>query len=155
MTAEIKQLFEKYNIDDIFAPLMEHYNSASIRAGSFVVIDKKALADRDIYNDLKIKRGLEFMKNLEVLADSGQTLFVSALKIVKPSSAYMAETAPNNFEEADIVVQKVPGLYNSPMTVHTSILKTVVSPMDIHGHPIPDEFSQKTKIVKSQSLNLT
>jgi hypothetical protein len=153
MSAEIEQLLEKYNIDDIFVPLMEHYNPASIRGGSFVVINKEALADPDISKDLKIRRGPEFVKNLEVLANSGQTLFVSALKIVKPSSAYMAETAPNNFEEADIVVQKVPGLYNSPMTVPTSILKTVVAPNDIYGHPIPDEFSQKTKIEKGRTLD--
>lgn len=153
MNDHTKQLLEKYNPENFLNPLLEHYNSASIRGGSFVVIDPEALKNPEISKELKMKRGEEFYKNLEVLAKSAQTLFVSALKIVKPTHAYIAEIAPNNFEEADLVVQKVPGLYNAPITVPTSILKTIVNPMDIHGHPIPDEFNQKTQITKGQTLD--
>lgn len=153
MNDETKQLLEKYNPEDILAPVLEHYNPASIRGGSFVVIDPEALSDPDISKELKSKRGGDFYKNLEILAATKQTMFVSALKIVKPTSAYISEISPNNFEEADLVVQKVPGLYNSPITVPTSILKTVVNPMDIHGHPIPDEFSQKIRIEKGTELD--
>ncbi len=152
MNDHTKQLLEKYNPENFLAPLLEHYNPASIRGGSFVVIDPTALKNPDIAKELKAKRGVEFYNNLALLAKSAQTLYVSALKVVKPTSAYISELPANNFEEADLVVQKVPGLYNSPITVPTSILKTIVSPSDVYGHPIPDEFNQKSPIVKGETL---
>lgn len=150
MNNNTKQILEKYNPEKILQPVLEHYNPTSIRGGSFVVICPKALKNPDITRELKMKRGEEFYNNLTLLAKTKKPLYVSALKIVKPTSAYIAETAPNNFEEADLVVHNVPGLYYAPITVPTSILKMTVHPMFAHQLPIDDEFSQKTKITKGE-----
>ena len=153
MNDATKALLEKYNPENLLQPVLEHYNPASIRGGSFVVIDPKALKNLDVARSLRSTRGEEFFANLVVLAKSAQPMFVSALKSVKPSSAYIADTSPNNFEEADLVVQKVPGFYAAPITVPTVILKTIVAPNDIHGHPIPDEFNQKSKETRGDTLD--
>ncbi len=148
MTDKTKELLEKYDLEEIVKPIMEHYNDTSIRGGSFVVIDPKGLSFKKTADELISKRGQEFYNNLMVLAKQKKPLYVSALKIVKPTSAYMAETAPNNFEEADLIIHNVPGLYHSPITVPTSILKMAVSPMFINQHPISDEFASHHKTEK-------
>lgn len=152
MNPKTKEFLEKYNPENIFQPVLEHYNSASIRGGSFVVICPKTLNDPDIRKDLMMKRGEEFFNNLVLLANSKTVLYVSALKIVKPTSSYISETQPNNFEEADLVTHKTPGLYYAPITVPTSILKTTVSPMFVHQQPIDSDLVQKNKIVKGDEL---
>lgn len=152
MNTYTAKILEKYNPDNILSPILEHYNSASIKGGSFVVICPKALKDPDIAKELKMKRGLDFYGNLMLLADKKQPMYVSALKMVKPTSAYMAETAPNNFEEADLLMRTAPGFYRAPITVPTSILKTIVDPMFIHQLPISSEFVQQNRIVKSETL---
>lgn len=153
MNEQTKLLLKIYNPENFIKPILEQCDPRTIKGGSFVVIDAKALKNKTIATELVARRGIEFYKNLEVLARTKQTMLVSALKIVKPTSAYISETSPNNFEEADLVVQKVPGLYNSPITVPTSILKTVAGSCDIYGHPIPDEFNQKTEIVKTANMD--
>lgn len=152
MNESTKSILEKYNPENILLPIIEHYNPTSIRGGSFVVIDPKAIKNPDICKELKMKRGEEFYNNLVFLSKKKQPMYVSALKIVKPTSAYIAETSPNNFEEADLVSHTAPGLYYAPITVPTSILKTIVDPMFANQLPIDDEFSQKTKITKGDTL---
>lgn len=152
MNESTKSILEKYNPEKIISPILEHYNPTSIHGGSFVVIDPKAVKNPDIVKELKMKRGEEFYNNLVFLSKKKQPMYVSALKIVKPSSAYIAETSPNNFEEADLVSHTAPGLYYAPITVPTSILKTIVDPMFANQLPIDDEFSQKTKITKGDTL---
>jgi len=153
MTEKTKQFLEKYNPENIFTPVLEHYDSSSIRGGSFVVICPKMITNPDIKKELIMKRGEEFYNNLSIMAKNKTVLYVSALKIVKPTSAYIAETSPNNFEEADLVVHKTPGLYYAPITVPTSILKTSVHPMFVNQQPIDSEIVQKNKIVKDQQLD--
>lgn len=152
MRQSTKEILEKYNPENIINPIVEHYNPASIRGGSFVVIDGKALKNRDIASELIKRRGEGFYQNLTLLANSKQPLYVTALKIVKPTSAYIAETAPNNFEEADIVIHKTPGLYSSPITVPTSILKPIVDPMFAHQLPIDDSLVHKPKLTKAEKF---
>lgn len=153
MNEKTKHLLEKYNPENIFSPVLEHYNSASIRGGSFVVICPKMLSNLDIKRELIMKRGEEFYNNLVLMAKNKTVLYVSALKIVKPTSAYIAETSPNNFEEADLVTHKTPGLYYAPITVPTSILKTTVNPMFVSQQPIDPDLVQKNRIVKDQELD--
>jgi hypothetical protein len=152
MNESTKSILEKYNPENIITPILEHYNPTSIRGGSFVVIDPKAVKNPDIVKELKMKRGEEFYNNLVFLSKKKQPMYVSALKVVKPSSAYISEISPNNFEEADLVSHTAPGLYYAPITVPTSILKTIVDPMFANQLPIDDEFSQKTKITKGDTL---
>ena len=153
MNEKTKDILEKYNPDSIFQPILEHYNSASIRGGSFVVVDPEALKNEDITKELKMKRGEDFYSNLVLLAKSKKPLYVSALKIVKPTSSYIAEIAPNNFEEADLVVHTTPGFYHSPITVPTSILKTITDPMYVMQQPIDPSIVQKNRITKSETLD--
>ena len=153
MNDKTKSILEKYDPVQILDTIIEHYNPASIRGGIFVVIDQNQLSDPDISKELKVKRGPEFFNNLLLLAKKKQPLYVSALKIVKPTSAYISEISPNNFEEADVVIHKTPGLYSAPITVPVSILKTIVDPMFAHQLPIDDELSQKSPIVKGQTLD--
>jgi len=153
MNERIKSILEKYDPANIINPILEHYNPASIRGGSFVVIDSEALKNEDILKDLVAKRGQAFIENLKILAGKKQPLYVSALKIVKPTSSYIAETAPNNFEEADLVIHNTPGLYSAPITVPTSILKTITDPMFAHQQPIDDDLVQKNRIDKSKTLD--
>lgn len=153
MNNKTQELLEKYNPEDIFQPVLEHYNPDSIRGGSFVILDGKALKNPDIKKELIMKRGEPFYNQLLLLAKNETPLYVSALKIVKPTSAYISETAPNNFEEADLVSHKVPGLYYAPITVPTSVLRTTTAPMYVMQQPIDPEIVQKNKIVKSQDLD--
>jgi hypothetical protein len=153
MNKSTKQILEKYNPENILNPIIEHYNPASIRGGSFVVIDPKAVKNPDIAKELKMKRGEEFYNNLVFLSKKKQPMYVTALKIVKPTSAYISEIAPNNFEEADVVSHTTPGLYYAPITVPTSILKTIVDPMLAHQLPVDDSLVQKTKITKGETLD--
>lgn len=153
MNQKTKEFLEKYNPENIFKPVLEHYNSASIRGGSFVVICPKMLANPDIKRELVMKRGEEFYNNLSLMAKNKTVLYVSALKIVKPTSAYISETAPNNFEEADLVTHKTPGLYYAPITVPTSILKMTVNPMFVNQQPIDSDLVQKDNTVKSAELD--
>jgi hypothetical protein len=152
MNSKTEKLLEKYNPAEIFQPVLEHYNPASIRGGSFVVICPKTLKNPDIKKELIMKRGESFYNQLVLMANNKTVLYVSALKIVKPTSAYMSETAPNNFEEADLVSHKVPGLYYAPITVPTSILKMTVEPMYVMQQPIDPEIVQRNKIVKDEKL---
>lgn len=153
MNEKTQELLEKYNPENIFQPVLEHYNPTSIRGGSFVVICPKALKNPDMKKELVMKRGEPFYNQLLLLAQSQSVFYVSALKIVKPTSAYIAETAPNNFEEADIVSHKVPGLYYAPLTVPTSILRMTTEPMYVMQQPINPEIVAPDKTVKSQTLD--
>lgn len=153
MNQSTKEILEKYDPENILNPIIEHYNPTSIRGGSFVVIDPKAVKNPDIAKELKMKRGEEFYNNLVFLSKKKQPMYVTALKIVKPTSAYISEIAPNNFEEADVVSHRTPGLYYAPITVPTSILKAIVDPMLAHQLPIDDSLVQKTKITKGETLD--
>lgn len=153
MNQKTKEFLEKYNPENIFSTVLEHYNPASIRGGSFVVICPKMIANEQIKTELMMKRGEEFYNNLVLLARNKTVLYVSALKIVKPTSAYISETSPNNFEEADLVTHTTPGLYYAPITVPTSILKTTVNPMFVNQQPISDDLVQKNKIEKGKELD--
>lgn len=153
MNTKTQEFLEKYDPENIFKPVLEHYNPSSIRGGSFVVICPKMLSNEDVKRDLIMKRGEEFYNNLVLMCKNNTVFYVSALKIVKPTSAYIADTAPNNFEEADLVTHKTPGLYYAPITLPTSILKTTVHPMFVNQAPISDDLVQKNKITKSQEAD--
>jgi hypothetical protein len=153
MNSKTQELLEKYNPEELFQPVLEHYNPTSIRGGSFVVICPKAIKNPDIRKELIMKRGEPFYNQLIFMAKNKTVFYVSALKIVKPTSAFMSETAPNNFEEADLVSHKVPGLYYAPITVPTSILTMTVEPMYVMQQPIDPDIVQQNKIVKSQNLD--
>jgi hypothetical protein len=153
MNSKTQKLLEKYNPENIFHPVLEHYNPTSIRGGSFVVICPKAVKNPDIRKEIIMKRGEPFYNQLILMSKNKTVLYVSALKIVKPTSAFMSETAPNNFEEADLVSHKVPGLYYAPITVPTSILTMTVEPMYVMQQPIDPDIVQQNKIVKSQNLD--
>lgn len=152
MRKETQEILEKYDPENIINPIIEHYNPTSIRGGSFVVVDPKAIKNKDIAQELIKRRGQEFYNNLVLLSKTKQPMYVTALKIVKPTSAYISEIAPNNFEEADVVRHTTPGLYYNPITVPTSILKCVVDPMFAHQLPVDDELVQKNKINKGETL---
>jgi hypothetical protein len=56
MTEKTKQFLEKYNPENIFTPVLEHYDS-SIRGDSFVVICPKMITNPDIKKESDMKRG--------------------------------------------------------------------------------------------------
>jgi hypothetical protein len=153
MNSITQHILEKYNPDDIFKLVLDHYSPTSIKGGSFVMIDPEALKNPDISKELIMKRGEDWFGNLTILAKNKTILYVSALKTVRPTSAYIAELPANNFDEADLVVHKTPGLYYAPITVPVSILKMTVDPMYIMQQPIDSDLEQKVKITKADKLD--
>ena len=153
MNDTTKDILEKYNPETILQPVLENYDPATIRSGSFVVVDPAALKNEDIARPLIAKKGDGFFKNLQLLAHNKQTLYVSALKSVRPATTYLMGASPDNFEEADIVMHNAPGLYYAPITVPVSILKTIVDPMFIMQLSIDPKFNQKDNSTKGQTLD--
>lgn len=147
MNENIKKLLEKYDPTDIFEPILEQFDNTSIRGGSFVVVDQKALAKHK--NDIVSRKGEEFFSNVMVLAKEKSPLYVSALKVVKPTNAFISELPNKQFEEADLVVHKTPGLYSAPITLPVSVLKQIVDPMFAHQMKPSDDLNQNNKIEKS------
>lgn len=125
---------------------MQDYDRSKVRGGSLAAIDSAALKIPQIKDHLVKTKGASYLAQLQKMANDNLVLFVSALKTVRPGRADgIAETPSGNFDEADVVLQKVPGSYSAPMTVPLSILKVVRDPSDIMQQPIPDEFKHKAK----------
>lgn len=134
----------------MFEDIMRAYDDTKVKGGSVVTVDKEALKNPDIRKEITSKKGQAYLAQLEKMADDGIKLYVSALKIVRPTSAFIAETHPTNFEEADVVNQKHPGCYSSPMTVPTTILKMIADPSNVMQVPLDKDLEYDNKISKSK-----
>ena len=152
MNSKIKDILEKYNPEKILQPLLENYDSTTIKGGDFVVIDPAALQNEDIAKELIQRKGSDYFKNLQILAKRKQPMLVSALKTLRKSSSYIAGPTSENSEEADLVAHEVPGLYRAPITVPVSIIKRLVASNNIMQFPIDDQFVQKNKETRAETL---
>lgn len=133
--------------DQIFENIMQDYDRSKVRGGSIVEINPKALKNKEIREKIYREKGEAYLAQLEKMANEKLQLFVSALKTVRPTRADgIAETHVNNWEEADVVNQKYPGLYSAPMTLPVSILQTVTDPSDVMQHPIDSDVVHKPKL---------
>lgn len=130
----------------LFELVKENYDTEKVTPGCFAVLNKTALKDKDIRDTLTRKHGSSFILQLDKLAKDEQVLFVSAMKTHRPSSVYISETPPGNFEEADVVNHKVPGLYSNPMTVPVSVLTKIRESGDVMQQTMDDEFVHKPKL---------
>lgn len=130
----------------LFENVMQDYDRAKVRGGSLAKIDPAALKIPEIKSRILATKGASYLAQLNKIAHDELILFVSALKTVRPGRADgIAETPSGNFEEADIVQQKVPGSYSSPMTVPLSILIPHRDPSEIMQEPFPDDLVYKPK----------
>ena len=140
MTSRFQQIFEN---------TMEQYTRSMVRGGSIARIDPAALKISEIKSDIIKRKGASYLAQLEKMAKDKTEFLVSALKQVRPTTSYTAQTpSSTQFDEADIVAHKAPGIYSSPMTVPLSILISVTDPVDIMQHPIDDDLVHKPNLGK-------
>lgn len=147
----------KSKFTQIFENVMKEYSdNVKVKGGDLAKISASALKIKEIRDNIEAKKGPAYLLQLEKLANENAIFLVSALKRFRPTSSYMSEetgSQSTSFEEADIVIHKVPGFYAAPMSVPVAILEKVRDSSDVTQHPISDDLVAKNRIDKGSVVD--